>query len=146
MCLGLLMLLCSLTSTGSLFGAPTSSFARQSHQLYSAFRGPVRVLARKRSCSHLRARHVRYRVIHGHCNSRSCDGFSTETPVRLDNDGTCNFSPLSANVRVVSMLHSRSVGGEVWLTSDGRAYFVQLHELMPPDTAVSEQFDVKYDT
>lgn len=32
-------------------------------------------------------------------------------------------------VSVVAIQHWRAVGIDTWITSDGRAYFVQLHEL-----------------
>jgi hypothetical protein len=39
---------------------------------------------------------------------------------------------------VSKILHSRATGVETWITSDGRAYFVQLHESSGSETGTSD--------
>src|ERR1700736_2859165 len=43
-------------------------------------------------------------------------------------------------VIVTKVLHSRQ-GVETWLTSDGRAYFVELNETSAPDSEIADQSD-----
>ncbi|KAF5377213.1 hypothetical protein D9615_006326 [Tricholomella constricta] len=48
---------------------------------------------------------------------------------------------IDTDVSVVQILHSRTMGIETWITSDGRAYFVRLHENLGSERSTSALTD-----
>jgi hypothetical protein len=50
-----------------------------------------------------------------------------------------HIAPFLLLVTVTKILHSRNTGVETWITSDGRAYFVQLQETSLSEASTSEQ-------
>lgn len=63
-------------------------------------------------------------------------------PWMLDTNGACpptaaaasTLTPLGRAVTVTKIIASRMGGLETWMTSDGRAYLVQMVDNEPPDT------------
>jgi RAB6A-GEF complex partner protein 1 len=45
---------------------------------------------------------------------------------------------VQSSVSVSQILHARAMGIEAWITSDGRAYFVRLHEFDGSEMSSSE--------